>query len=66
MRHGMEINPRWDRVVSLFLFACYLLASPTIDWWARPENPWYVPYLLWAAIIALTFLVQRPFRADDL
>lgn len=44
---------RQERAVILLLLALLLLLPPLLYWWARPVMPWYVPYLLWAVIIAL-------------
>jgi len=40
-------------VIMLFLFY-----SPFTDWWSRLHLPWYLPYLLWLAIILLTLLTH--------
>jgi hypothetical protein len=51
-----------DRVILLFLFALFLLLSPLLNWWAGDTSPWYSPYLIWALLIALTWLLQRKLR----
>lgn len=56
----------FDKVVILFLFALLLLVSPLVNWWAADDSPWYMPYLLWAAIIGLTALLQRRHRSDGI
>lgn len=49
-----------DKVFLLFLIAVLLLAaSPVTTWWATGDNPWYIPYLIWLFIIALTLWMQR-------
>lgn len=49
-----------DSVVLLFLIVVLLLAAtPVTTWWATGTNPWYVPYLIWLLIIALTVWMQR-------
>lgn len=45
-----------ERAIILLLLAMLLLLPPLVYWWARPETPWYVPYLLWSVIIVLTGL----------
>lgn len=55
-----------DRVVLLFLFALLLLVSPLVAIWAQDDAPWYLPYLLWAVIIALAAWLQRREPRDDL
>lgn len=48
-----------DRVILTFVLALFLLASPLLDWWARDTAPWYLPYLIWLLLIALTWALQR-------
>jgi hypothetical protein len=48
-----------DLVLLLALFALLLFVSPLTAWWASPGSPWYLPYLLWALLIALGAWVQR-------
>ncbi|MDX5364397.1 MAG: hypothetical protein LPJ91_09615 [Pseudazoarcus pumilus] len=48
-----------DKIVILFLFGALLFASPWVHWWASGSLPWYVPYVLWALVIALIAVVQR-------
>ncbi len=48
-----------DTVVMLLLVAVLLFAPPLLYWWARPHSAWYLPFLLWGGLIALTALVQR-------
>lgn len=49
-------------LVTLALFA---FASPFTDWWASRQPPWYFPYVLWAILIALTFLIERWLRRNE-
>ena len=48
-----------DGILILFLFALFLLVSPLVDWWARPDAPWFMPFLLWAVLILLAALLQH-------
>lgn len=41
-----------ERTALLFLAAVILFATPVIFAWAQDDSPWYVPYMLWSAIIA--------------
>lgn len=42
-----------DRTVLLFLFGLFLFFSPFTSWWAALAARWYLPYLLWLALIGL-------------
>jgi hypothetical protein len=46
-------NAGRDRAVLLALLALALFATPTISWWLTAAPPWYLPYLLWLAVIVL-------------
>jgi hypothetical protein len=47
-----------DSVVVVFLFAVFLFVPPVFDRWAAPDASWYLPYLVWLGIIAVTWLIQ--------
>lgn len=36
----------------LVLLALVLFASPAMFAWAQDDSPWYIPYVLWFAVIA--------------
>lgn len=54
-----------DRVLLLFLFALFLFASPFTTWWANAQPPWYFPFLIWGALIALVAFERSRRRSDD-
>lgn len=54
-----------DRVILLFLLALFLFASPLKSWWAADDTTWLAPYLIWGAIIALAFWLQRRLDRHD-
>jgi len=57
------MNQRRDLVVILFLFGLLLLCSPLTLWWMQHIQLWYLPYILWALVIALTALLNiKPSR----
>ena len=58
MRQIRDIGRGLDRVIILFLFALFLLVSPLLGWWAADDSPWYLPYLLWLALIVLCAWLQ--------
>lgn len=55
---------RRDAALLLLMFAVFLLASPFFRWWAVPGIAWYFPYLVWGALIAFTFWLNRSRRRD--
>ena len=55
----------FDRVILLFLLALFLLVSPLKNWWAGDDTFWLAPYMIWAAIIALAFWLQRRLDRHD-
>lgn len=59
--HSKEIEHprRADRVLLSFIFALLLLVSPLLLLWAGPLSPWYTPFVLWAVIIMLAFILER-------
>ena len=59
MKNELRIDPIYDKVVLLLLFALFLLLSPIIEWWGADDSLWYAPYLIWALLIALTYALQR-------
>lgn len=51
--------PGRDRAVLLGLLVLALFANPTISWWLDTAPPWYLPYLLWLAVIVLAAWQNR-------
>jgi hypothetical protein len=45
-------------VLVTFIVAVFVFASPFYLWWMSPTTPWYVPYLIWLAVIVVTAVVQ--------
>lgn len=52
-------NPGRDRAVLLGLLTLALFAAPDISWWLGMSPPWYLPYLLWLAVIVLAAWQSR-------
>ncbi|SCZ49352.1 hypothetical protein [Thiohalomonas denitrificans] len=66
MAKRSETGGSIDRVILLFLFAILLLVSPLKTIWAADDAPWYLPYLLWGALIILAARLQRRFLNDEI
>jgi len=65
MRESADNERHFDRAILLALFAVLLFASPLAHWWSALGAPWYLPYLLWLAVVLLgAWLQQRNPRYD--
>jgi hypothetical protein len=53
-----------DLILAQLLLALLLFASPLLTWWSAAGSNWYLPYLLWAVIILIAFLIQRLHHHD--
>jgi hypothetical protein len=59
MRKTGEPGHPLDGTILLFLLALLVFLSPLTWWWASDRNPWYLPYVLWLALIGLMAWLQR-------
>ena len=60
-------NARYLNLVMVsFLVGVFVFASPFHRLWMTPETPWYVPYLIWLAVIVMTGVVQLARGRDEL
>ncbi len=59
MRPGADSEKSLNRVLVVFLVAVFVFASPFYLFWMAPQTPWYVPYLIWLAVIVMTGVVQH-------
>jgi len=64
MTRNGDSGRKLDAAIAVFVVALLLFSSPLTRLWSAPGNPWYTPYLLWLAIIALAWMVQA-LRSDD-
>lgn len=62
--HNLLHRPRYELFIALLAIALLIFVSPIVTWWADPARSWLAPYLLWAFIIALAYLIQRLQRHD--
>jgi hypothetical protein len=58
MRLGADSGKFLNIVLVAFIIALFLFASPFYLLWMSPGMPWYVPYLIWLAVIVMTALIQ--------
>ena len=58
MRSGSGDIKYLDLVLVAFIVTVFVFASPLHVLWMTAETPWYVPYLLWLGVIAVTAIVQ--------
>ncbi|MCU7852988.1 MAG: UTP--glucose-1-phosphate uridylyltransferase [Candidatus Thiodiazotropha sp. (ex Monitilora ramsayi)] len=64
MRETPPPERQLDRTLALGLLIILLLSAPVMIWWTSFDSPWYVPYLLWLAIIVFIAMIHR--RHHDL
>ena len=53
-----SVKTRREKSVAVALLFLFVFLTPFNHWWARPENGWFSPYILWLLAIALTALIQ--------
>ena len=58
MRPASDNGKYLNLVLVAFLVAVFVFASPFYLLWMTPDTPWYVPYLIWLAVIVMTGVVQ--------
>lgn len=48
-----------QRPLFLLLLIAYMLSPSIINWATNPQPIWYKPYILWAAVVLVAYLIQR-------
>ena len=43
----------------LFALLAYTFLPMLLQWLSSPDGAWYRPFLLWLALIVVTYIVQR-------
>lgn len=66
MRPSADNGKYLDGVLLVFLFAVFVLLPPFVGFWATPNAPWYLPYIVWLGIIVLVALVQSKRHRHEL
>ena len=59
MGRGADNGKFLNLVLVTFIVAVFVFASPFYLLWMSPQTPWYVPYLIWLAVIVMTGVVQH-------
>jgi hypothetical protein len=59
MRQTPPPERQLDRTLALGLLILLLLSAPITIWWTSPGSPWYIPYLIWFAIIMVIAWIQH-------
>lgn len=47
-----------QRLVILLLLIAYLFSPSLFTWIISPNGSWYRPYLVWIAVVFVTFIFQ--------
>ncbi|MES9969364.1 MAG: UTP--glucose-1-phosphate uridylyltransferase [Candidatus Thiodiazotropha sp.] len=42
-----------DRTVALALLILLVFSAPIMTWWTSPNTPWYIPYVIWMAVVCI-------------
>ncbi|MDO6515230.1 MULTISPECIES: hypothetical protein [Neptuniibacter] len=53
----------FHRLLILLVIMLYLVVPLVIDSWQSMDTPWFLPYIIWLAVIAIAFLIDRK-RSD--
>ncbi len=53
-----------EKILLVTVVVLFLLASPFVAWWAAEDRVWYMPYLIWLAIIGLAAWLTRRRRHE--
>ncbi len=54
------------RLVFLLILGVYIFSPVIMDWWIAPGGAWYRPYVIWLAIIALAYWLERKRGPNEL
>ncbi|NVK39610.1 MAG: hypothetical protein HWE39_00075 [Oceanospirillaceae bacterium] len=46
------------RTALLMILGCFLTVPVLLDWWLRPTELWYRPFLIWLLLIACCLLLD--------
>lgn len=53
------------RLVILLLIAGYVFSPVLFNWMINPEGAWFRPYIIWALIIVVAYLIQGRRKPND-
>lgn len=55
-----------ERTLIVVVITLVLLLSPVSSIWGAVDAPWYSPYVAWAVIILLSWLLQKHINRHEL
>ena len=58
-----DLRPTEITIVVVMISALVLLPPISVLWFSE-GSPWYLPYLVWAGIIVLSYYLQRLLRRN--
>jgi len=53
------------RLVILLLIAGYVFSPTLFSWMINPEGAWFRPYIMWALIVVVAYLIQGRRKPND-
>lgn len=55
-----------DRLVLVFIAGAYLLSPAIIEWWSLGGEAWFRPFVIWFALIIISYWVSKNRDIHDL
>ncbi|MDF1779875.1 MAG: hypothetical protein P1U67_01135 [Alcanivoracaceae bacterium] len=55
-----------DRLLIIFILGTYLLSPAIIQWWSDGGQSWFRPFMVWLALIGLSYWIARSRDFDGL
>lgn len=53
------------RPLILLLLVLYIFSPTLFNWMINPNGAWYRPYLIWAGVIVVAYLLQGRRQSDE-
>ncbi len=53
------------RLTILLMLVAYIFSPTLFTWVINPEGAWYRPYLIWAVVILVAYLIQGRHKPND-
>jgi hypothetical protein len=54
-----------QRPLLLFVLVAYIFSPTLYGWVINPAGAWYKPYIIWAMVIVLAYIMQNRSKSHD-